>query len=292
LDFRNFLSDSKVVLFDGAMGTELAKRSLEMSGINNLSNPSQVLEVHQEYIRAGTEVLITNTLTMNRINLESHGINIDVKAVNLAGVKLAKQAVNNGQFVLGDISSTGQLLEPYGDYSEEQFYNNFKEQATILAEGGADGFIIETMIDLREAICALQACRDISNLPIIVSMSFSQVTKGGRTVMGNTVSEIVEAVEKHGADAVGANCGELGLDEMAEIAKMYNEATSLPIIIQPNAGKPTLVNDQTKFEMKPEEFAHGLQKWIDNGARMIGGCCGTSPDHIRAIKQRLKTIPD
>jgi 5-methyltetrahydrofolate--homocysteine methyltransferase len=290
LDFRNFLNDNKVVLFDGAMGTELAKRGLEMSGTNNLSNPSKVLEVHQEYIKAGTEVLITNTLTMNRINLESHGINIDVKEVNLAGVKLAKQAVNNGQFVFGDISSTGQLLEPYGDYSEEQFYNNFKEQATILAEGGADGFIIETMIDLREAICALQACRAISNLPIIVSMSFSQVTKGGRTIMGNTVSEIVEAVEKYGADAVGANCGELGLDEMAEIAKMYKEATSLPIIIQPNAGKPILVNDQTKFEMKPEEFAGGLQKWIDNGARMIGGCCGTSPDHIRAIKQRLKTI--
>lgn len=289
MDFRKFSSDSKVILFDGAMGTELARRGLKMSGTNNLSNPNKVLEVHQEYIKAGTEVLITNTLTMNRISLESHGINIDVKEVNLAGVKLAKQAVNNGQFVLGDIGSTGQLLEPYGDYSEEQFYNNFKEQATILAEGGADGFIIETMIDLREAISALQACRAISNLPIIVSMSFSQVAKGGRTVMGNTVSEITGAVEKHGADAVGANCGELGLDEMAEIAKMYKEATSLPIIIQPNAGKPILVNDQTKFEMKPEEFAAGLQKCIDNGARMIGGCCGTSPDHIRAIKQRLKT---
>jgi 5-methyltetrahydrofolate--homocysteine methyltransferase len=289
LDFRNFLMDNKVVLFDGAMGTELAKRGLEMSGINNLSNPNQVLGIHQEYIKAGAEVLITNTLTMNRISLESHGINIDVKEVNLAGVKLAKQAINNGQFIFGDISSTGQLLEPYGDYSEEQFYNNFKEQAIILAEGGVDGFIIETIIDLREAICALRACKDISNLPIIVSMSFSLATKGGRTVMGNTVNEIVEAVEKYGADVVGANCGELDPNEMAEIAKMYKEATSLPIIIQPNAGKPILIKDQTKFEMKPEEFANGLLKCIDNGACMIGGCCGTSPDHVRAITQRLKS---
>lgn len=281
--------DNKVVLFDGAMGTELAKRGLEMSGINNLSNPNQVLGIHQEYIKAGAEVLITNTLTMNRISLESHGINIDVKEVNLAGVKLAKQAINNGQFIFGDISSTGQLLEPYGDYSEEQFYNNFKEQAIILAEGGVDGFIIETIIDLREAICALRACKDISNLPIIVSMSFSLATKGGRTVMGNTVNEIVEAVEKYGADVVGANCGELDPNEMAEIAKMYKEATSLPIIIQPNAGKPILIKDQTKFEMKPEEFANGLLKCIDNGACMIGGCCGTSPDHVRAITQRLKS---
>ncbi|HEX3047417.1 MAG TPA: homocysteine S-methyltransferase family protein [Bacillota bacterium] len=296
MDFRNFIKNNPVVLFDGAMGTELAKRGLEMSGTNNLTHPDQVLEIQREYRRAGADVIITNTLTMNRIYLESHGVKIDLREVNLAGVRLARQAARmdgqdaKGAFVFGDISSTGQMLEPYGDYTEEQFYQNFKEQAAILAAGGVDGLIIETMIDLREAVCALKGCRDVADLPVIVSLSFSGITNGGRTVMGNSVAEVAKAMEENGADAVGANCGELDPQEMAQLTKMFKEAASLPVIIQPNAGKPKLIDNLTQFDMKPEEFAAGLIKCIENGASLVGGCCGTSPDHIRAIGRMIKQM--
>ena len=288
LDFRTFLKKSPIVLFDGAMGTELEKRGLEMSGTTNLTHPDQVLEIHQEYMKAGADVLIANTLTMNRMNLQSHGTYIDIRGVNLAGVRLARQVIHDGQFVFGDMSSTGQLLEPYGDYTEKNFYDNFQEQAAILVEGGVDGFIIETITDLREAVCALQACKDIANVPVIVCLSLSSATNGGRTIMGNTIDEIVTILEDHGADVIGSNCGELDPEEMVKITALFKEKTSLPIIIQPNAGKPKFINNQTMFEMKPEEFADGLIQCIENGAHIVGGCCGTSPDHIRAIAQRIK----
>lgn len=296
MDFRTFIKNNPVVIFDGGMGTELAKRGLEMSGTNNLTHPDQVLEIQQEYRNAGADVIITNTLTMNRIFLESHKIEIDLREVNLAGVRLARQAAGavahreNGPFVFGDISSTGQLLEPYGDYTEEQFYQNFKEQAAVLVEGGVDGIIIETIIDLREALCALKACREVTDLPVIVSMAFSTVTNGGRTVMGNAVAEIAKVIAENGADAIGANCGELAPEEMAELTRMYKKATSLPVIIQPNAGKPKLIDNQTRFDMKPEEFAAGLLKCIENGASLVGGCCGTGPGHIRALANGMKQV--
>ncbi len=287
MEFRERLNSDKVILFDGAMGTELAKRGLEMSGTTNLSNPEQVLGVHRDYIRAGAEALITNTCTMNRINVESHGISVDLEKINLAGARLAKEAAA-GAFVFGDISSTGQLLKPYGGYSEEQFYDNFREQAAILAEGGVDGFIVETMLDLREALCALRACKSIANLPVIVTLSFTQLNRGGRTIMGDAVSEIARALEESGADVVGANCGDLGLAEMAGLAALFRDATALPVMIQPNAGKPKLVKGETVFDMKPEEFAEGLMESVDSGASLIGGCCGTGPEHIRFISERLK----
>jgi len=288
LDFRERLRDNKVILFDGAMGTELARRGLEMSGINNLSNPEQVLQIHQDYIRAGAEALITNTCTMNRINVESHGIAVDLEKVNLAGVRLAREAAG-GAFVFGDISSTGQLLKPYGSYSEAQFYETFGEQAALLAEGGVDGFIIETMLDLREALCALQACQDSTSLPVIVTLSFSRLDRGGRTIMGNQVSEIACALEEHGADVVGANCGDLAPEEMAGIGALFREATALPVLIQPNAGKPKLVKGETVFDMKPAEFAEGLLRCVDSGVSLIGGCCGTGPEHIRLTRERLES---
>lgn len=285
MNFRDFLKSKKIILFDGAMGTELARRGLAMSGTNNLTHPEQVLEIHRDYLEAGADVIITNTFTMNRINLESHGLDIDVREVNMAGARLAKEAAGDGRYACGDISSTGQLLEPYGSYTEEEFYNTFKEQAAYLAGGGVDGFIVETMLDLREALCALRACKDVSHLPVIVTLSFAQVGKGGRTIMGNSVGEAAQALEKGGADVVGANCGELDPFEMAGIAKMFKEATALPVIIQPNAGKPRMVKGETLFDMKPEEFARGLQECINAGAGLVGGCCGTSPAHIRAASE-------
>ncbi len=279
----------QVVLLDGAMGTELAKRGSEMGGRTNLTDPGHVLAVHRDYIKAGSDILITNTLTMSRINLESHGQGTDIEKVNLEGARLAREAINGSQLVFGDISSTGQFLEPYGDHTEEQFYDNFREQADILARGMVDGFIIETVTDIREAACALKACRDAAFLPVIVSMSFSSSANGGHTMMGNTIEEIAKMAEENGASAVGANCGELDPLEMAELVKLFRRWTSLPVIIQPNAGKPSLQEDGTTvFNMKPQEFSDLLMRCIDNGATLIGGCCGTTPEHISAVARRIR----
>jgi 5-methyltetrahydrofolate--homocysteine methyltransferase len=226
------------------MGTELDKRGVMSRGRNNLDAPETVLEIHQEYARCGCHALTTNTLTMNRIFIETHNVGVSVRDVNRAGAELAREAARDGQYVLGDISSTGQLLEPYGTYKESQFYDAFKEQAEILAEAGADAFIVETVFDLREALCALRACKDNFSIPAIVSIAFSTDADGGRTIMG-------------------------------------------PVLAQPNAGRPKLVEERTVFDMDPTTFAAGIAECLRAGALIVGGCCGTSPDHILAVASVL-----
>lgn len=288
MDFQNILDQKKVAIFDGAIGTELASRGLETSGTVNLTNPEDISDFHREYVKAGVDFLTTNTFSMNRISIESHNLVIDLREANLAGVRLAREAAGEGQFVFGDLGPTGKLLKPYGTYTERQFYDNFKEQALILAEGGSDGLIIETMTDLREAICALKACKEAADLPVIVTLSYATTAKGGRTIMGSTVAEITAALEEYGADAIGSNCGELSPEEMAQIVSLYKQYTSLPILIQPNAGRPKLFEGHTVYDMTPEDFADGVLKCIDSGASLVGGCCGTTLEHLKAVVRLVR----
>jgi 5-methyltetrahydrofolate--homocysteine methyltransferase len=287
IDLSDFLDRQSPILLDGAMGTQLAANGLEMGGQNSITHPDVVEHIHRQYAECGCHLLTTNTLTMNRIYIESHHLEVDVREVNLAGVKLAKTAANENQFVLGDISSTGKMLEPYGDLPETQAMEAFKEQATFLAEGGVDGFIIETVFDLREALCAIRACREIAPLPVIASLSFSTPEKGGRTLMGDRADNCAREMEEAGANVVGANCGDLDPFQMAEVISSMREATALPILTQPNAGKPKLVGNQTVFDMSPQEFANGVHECLMKGAQWIGGCCGTTPDHIRALAELI-----
>jgi 5-methyltetrahydrofolate--homocysteine methyltransferase len=282
-----FLDSQKIILLDGAIGTELDKRGLMGRASNNLDSPKVVLEIQREYARSGCHALTTNTLTMNSIYIETHNVGVDVRDVNRAGAELARQAADNNQYVLGDISSTGQLLEPYGNYAESQFYDTFKEQALALAEAGVDGFIIETIFDLREALCALRACKDNFSLPVLVSIAFSTETKGGRTIMGNSAEDCAKRLTDAGADVIGANCGDLDPTQMAVVVSILKSATNKPILAQPNAGKPKLVDDKTVFEMAPAAFAAGIAECLNAGARLVGGCCGTTPEHIRAVAEML-----
>jgi 5-methyltetrahydrofolate--homocysteine methyltransferase len=280
-------SERKILFFDGAMGTQLGEMGLEMGGQNCVTHPEAVLAVHEKYAACGLDLLITNTLTMNRVNLGAHSVAVDVRAVNLAGAKLARQAARPGQYVLGDISSTGKLLKPYGPLAEDDAFAAFKEQASILAEGGVDGFIVETMTDLREALCAVRAVREASGLPVLASMSFKTAGKGGRTIMGNTAAECANSLAEAGASAVGANCGELDPLEIAEVVALMRAATTAPIIAQPNAGKVQLVDMQPTYGMSPADFAEGVRACAQAGARLVGGCCGTSPAHIKAAVDLL-----
>jgi len=278
--FAELIAAQSPVLLDGAMGTQLAAAGLEMGGQNCVSHPDVVLAVHREYVAAGCDVLTTNTLTMNRLSIETHGIGVDVAEVNRSGARLARQAATEGLCVLGDISSTGQLLEPYGDYTEEQFFDTFKEQVGCLLAEGVDGFIVETMLDVREALCAVRACREASSLPVLATLSFQTVDKGGRTVMGNAAAESAQVLVDAGAAAVGANCGDLDPSETAVIVGMMRDAVEGPLVAQPNAGNPRLVDGRTVFDMAPDEFADGISACIAAGATLVGGCCGTTPEHI------------
>ncbi len=288
MSLSDLLKRDEPILLDGAMGTQLAAAGLPMGGQVNMSNPDGVLEVHKKYIQCGCHLLITNTLTMNRIYIESHKIDVDVREVNVTGAKLAKTAASGDQYVLGDISSTGKIFEPSGDLKESEAYETFKEQASILVEGGVDGFIIETMFDLAEAICALRACKEVSDLPVIASIAFSSTKNGGRTMMGNSAEECAKQLTDFDASAVGANCGDLDPVGVAEIVAVMKKNTSLPVVAQPNAGTPELVGDETIFKMGPDEFAKGVLKCLGQGATLVGGCCGTSPAHISAVAEALK----
>lgn len=281
LDLLN--SDKQIIFLDGAMGTQLAEAGLEMGGQNCLTAPEAVLAIHRAYAELGIDLLITNTLTMNRINIESHKVPVDVREVNLAGAKLAREAAQPGQYVLGDIGSTGKLLKPYGPLPEDDAYKAFAEQAQLLAEGGVDGFIVETMIDLREAVCAVRAAKEATGLPVLATMSFNTVRNGARTVMGNTATECARALTEAGACAVGANCGSLDPREIAEVIGIMRAATPLPLVAQPNAGKARLVKGRLIFDMTPADFAAGILACVSAGARLVGGCCGTSPAHIKAM---------
>lgn len=289
MSLSELLQSQEIVLLDGAMGTLLGRRGLMSRGRNNLDAPEAVLEIHREYSNCGCDALTTNTLTMNRVYIETHNVGVDVREVNRAGAELARRAAEGGKYVLGDISSTGQMLEPYGDYKESQFYDTFKEQAEVLAEGSVDGFIIETMFDLREALCAVRACKDNFRLPVIVSMAFITEESGGRTMMGNSAQDCARQLSQAGADAVGANCGNLEPSQMAAIVATVRSATELPVLAQPNAGKPKLVGDRTVFEMGPAAFSAGIRECLNVGARLVGGCCGTTPEHIRAVAETVGT---
>ncbi|MHC4653444.1 MAG: homocysteine S-methyltransferase family protein [Planctomycetota bacterium] len=287
MNFSSFLENQKKIVLDGAMGTKLDKLGLMSRGGNNLDSPEAVLQIHKDYARCGCHALTTNTLTMNRIYIETHNVGVDVRDVNKAGVELGRQAADNNQYVLGDIGSTGQLLEPYGNYAESQFYDTYKEQAQVLAEAGVDGFIIETIFDLREALCALRACKDNFSLPVIASIAFAIETKGGRTIMGNSAEDCAKSLSDTGADIIGANCGDLDPTQMAVVVAILKSATNKPILAQPNAGKPKLVEDKTVFEMEPAGFAAGIAECLHAGASLVGGCCGTTPEHIRAVAEML-----
>ncbi|MBN1255407.1 MAG: homocysteine S-methyltransferase family protein [Deltaproteobacteria bacterium] len=283
MDLSTFLTRKDLILLDGAMGTQLAERGAVMGGQSTISHPDQVLAIHKNYVQCGCHILITNTFAMNRVYIETHKIGVDVREVNVSGVQLAKQAVGHNQYILGDMSSTGKLLEPYGDLKESAAYEAFAEQAALLQEGGADGFIIETMTDLKEALCALRACKEVSALPVIVTMAFSSSQNGGRTIMGNAAKECATALTEAGAEAVGANCGDIDPFQMAEIVSVMRSGTELPLLAKPNAGRPRMVDHKTVFDMSPPEFAKGIMECISAGATMVGGCCGTSPEHICAL---------
>jgi len=287
--FRDVLRSGRILFFDGGMGTQLSERGAERSPAANCHAPEAVLAVHQAYRQAGADVLLTNTLTASRPALARSGEAGQLGRYVAEGCKLARKALGRGGYVAGDIGPTGELLEPYGTMTEAAMRAAFEETARLLAAGGVHLYVVETMSDIREMTLAVQACCESAreagrDIPVAATMAFDPSRQGGfRTNMGVSPADATRAMVAAGADIVGANCGSVTPEQMAEIVREFRRATDKPILIQPNAGVPELQAGRTIFRLPPEAFAAGMMEVIRAGAQLVGGCCGTTPAHISAL---------
>ncbi|WP_196602411.1 homocysteine S-methyltransferase family protein [Pectinatus frisingensis] len=280
-------------LFDGAMGTILQSQGILQPStcpeLLNIKNSQAIIDIHKKYIAAGSTIIETNTFGANRIKLSHYGLENDIRLLNKAGVKNAKTAMQGHGKVAGAMGPLGRFIEPLGDISFDEVYDIYFEQAQALAEGGADYILIETCIDIQEMRAALLAAKAAAPLlPIFCQMSYSE---DGRTVTGTDPQTAAITLTAMGADIIGANCS-TGPEELIPIIKILSENTHCPISVQPNAGMPHLINKKTVFPMTPADMAKWAPMLIAAGATFIGGCCGTTPDHIAAINRSIKNIAE
>ena len=282
------------LLCDGAMGTQLMVAGLEQGNCGeawNLTHPERVLAIQRGYVQAGSDCLLTNTFGGSRIMLNRHSHADDVVRVNAAGVRIAREAFGDRVgFVIGDIGPFGGLMEPYGDFTEAQVRDAFGEQAQALVDAGADAIIIETQTYLEELGLGLIAAREAGAPCVIGSMAYDVTLDGStfRTMMGIDPERAAAFMEEHGADIVALNCGTgMDMNRAREAVIRYRRATRLPVMAQPNAGQPKLVDMKVVYDETPEEMLKGVVPLLEACASIIGGCCGSTPDHIRAFRQAM-----
>ncbi len=272
-----WLSDG-LLIADGAWGTELQARGLAPGASPdtwNLTHPEHVEAVAGGYVEAGSQVILTNTFRANAIAMDG-----DLEAINLAGVAISKRAAAGKALVFASIGPTGKMLMS-GEVSKEQVYAAFAAQAATLAEAGADALLIETMSDIDEALLAVAAAKN-TGLPVIASFAFDSGKNKDRTMMGTTPEAVAAAMLDAGADAVGANCG-VGVEHAANICRRLRGACDLPVWIKPNAGLPRLDGSNISYDTSPQFFASHYAALRNAGASFLGGCCGSTPDFIRAL---------
>lgn len=277
-------------LFDGAMGTMLQKYGLagsECPDYCNVSHPDIVQRIHREYAEAGSEYITTNTFGASPLKLADYGLEDQVEAIAQAAVRNARAASPHIR-VAGDIGPTGQFIRPLGDLSFDEAASNFYRLAKALADAGADCLIIETIIDIQEMRAALTAAKAACSLPVICQMSYSE---NGRTITGTDPAAAAILLDAMGADVIGANCS-VGPDKLLEAAKQMARVTNKPLIIQPNAGMPVLDGNTTRFPLAPEDMAPYIARFAEAGVTFAGGCCGTTPAHIRAMREAMDRLPD
>jgi 5-methyltetrahydrofolate--homocysteine methyltransferase len=282
------------LLADGAMGTQLMIAGLEQGNCGeawNLTHPEKVLAIQQRYAEAGADCILTNTFGGSRIMLNRHSYAEQVVEINQAGVRIAREAFGGKPgFVIGDIGPFGGLLEPLGDFTEEQVRNAFNEQARALVDAGADAIIVETQTSLEELLLGIHAAKEAGAPCVIGSMAYDVTLDGStfRTMMGIDPERAAEFMQENGADIVALNCG-TGMDmERARTAvARYRQTTGLPVMVQPNAGQPKLVNMKVVYDETPEQMVTGVVPLLDAGAAIIGGCCGSTPAHIRAFRHAM-----
>ena len=275
------------VVLDGAWGTELQARGLALGEIPdfwNLEHPDRVEQVARSYVDAGSDIILTNTFRANRIALAGHADVSKLDQANQAGVEISKRAAGNRARVFASIGPSGKLLLNE-QVDEASLRVSFEHQAQALAAGGADGIVVETMTDLEEARFAIEAAC-ATGLPVVACMVYDSGKNKDRTMMGAKPEQVAEALTRAGADVIGANCGN-GIDGYIPICGRLASATDRPIWIKANAGLPTLVEEKVAYHTTPEEFVSHVDDLIDAGASFIGGCCGTTPAFIEALRSHI-----
>ncbi|NNL75319.1 MAG: methionine synthase [Desulfobacterales bacterium] len=275
------------VVTDGSWGTQMQKRGLgrgECPDSWNLSHPEKVEEVAQQYVDAGSQIILTNTFGSNRLALSHHELGDQAVEINMAGVQISKKAAGKQAYVFASIGPSGKMLVT-GDTTEGELQEVFEEQAQAQVQAGADGIVVETMIDIVEARIAATAAKK-TGLPVIVSMVFDSGIDKDRTMMGNSPEDVVDEISKIGVDGIGANCGQ-GIEAFLPICTRLSQATTLAIWMKPNAGLPEAIDDKVVFRTLPKEFVQYIPDLIKAGANFIGGCCGTDQAFVKTIRQTV-----
>jgi 5-methyltetrahydrofolate--homocysteine methyltransferase len=289
--FIQRLNKKEIIISDGATGTNLQKRGLQPglpAEVWIIENPEQIQNLHRDFIESGAEIILTCTFGATSIRLEQVGFGKRVKEVNQIAVELARSAADGKEvMVAGSMGPTGVLLEPMGPLDAGDAERAFEQQASALERGGIDLFVIETQFDLAEAQLAVKAVRSVSSKPIVCSFSFD---RGTRTMMGVKPAQLVESLPGWGVDVIGVNCGKSPEDNFKVLLEL-RRSTDLPIWFKPNAGLPSLDKDGVPmYSFSPSQMGEWVPKWIDGGANVIGGCCGTSPEHLKAISTAVKRV--
>jgi 5-methyltetrahydrofolate--homocysteine methyltransferase len=284
------LKQNKILLCDGAWGTFLQAKGMkpgECPELWNITHEKEVLSIAESYLQAGSDIIETNSFGGSIFKLSQYGLGDRVSELNLAAASISRKAAGKEKHVAGSIGPTGKMLL-MGDVTEDELYNGFREQAVALEKGGADIIIIETMSAVDEAFLAVRAARENTKCIVAITMTFSKTPKGEyRTMMGVSPEEMVTSMKDAGAHIIGSNCGN-GIEDMIGIVKAIRAIDKMiPVLIQANAGVPELIDGNTVFRESPEMMASFVPELIRAGANIIGGCCGTTPEHIKAIGKVL-----
>jgi 5-methyltetrahydrofolate--homocysteine methyltransferase len=288
------MARERPLVCDGAMGTQLMLAGLEQGGCGelwNLTHPEIVLGIQRSYVEAGADCLITNSFGGSRIMLGRHAAAGEARAINRAAVHIARQAFDGRQgYVLGDIGPFGGLIEPYGEFPQTVVRDAFNEQAQALVEAGADAIIIETQTSIEELALAIQAAKAAGALCVIGSMAYDVTLDGStfRTMMGVDPEHAATTMQDCGADVVALNCGTgMDMQRACQAVARYRRVTDLPTMVQPNAGRPRLVDMRVVYDESPEEMARGVVPLVEAGANIVGACCGSTPAHIAAFRRAI-----
>ncbi len=285
------LFQNKPVLFDGAMGTSI--QALNLKDVDppemlNLKYSHILEEIHKKYIEAGAQVIETNTFGGSRSRLEISGLADKVNEINSIAVKTAKAAANSDAYIAGSVGPSGFLIEPYGETPRSLVYENFAEQIQLLIDNGADLILIETMISLDEALIALEAAKKTGSRCTGVTLTFEKGLQGFRTSFGESPEEAAAKLYEYGADFIGSNCGH-GLEDMKSVAEELRKVSNLPLLIQPNAGLPKVSDGKIEYDETPDMYAELVESLIELGIEFIGGCCGTTYEHIHEGSKVIKS---
>ena len=284
------LIKSGPVVTDGSWGTQMQKRGLkrgECPDSWNLNHPEQVLAVARQYVDAGSQIILTNTFGGSRLALKKFELGEKTVEINMTGVEISKKAAGDRAYVFASIGPTGMMLVTR-ETTEEELQQVFEEQADAQVRAGADGIIVETMIDVVEAKIAATAAKQ-TGLPVIVSMVYDSGENKDRTMMGDSPEQVLEELMSIGIDGIGANCGQ-GIEAFLPICSRLRQATDLPIWMKPNAGLPEIVDDKTVFRTTAREFVQYIPELIQAGAGFIGGCCGTDQGFVEAIRETVDNL--